>query len=58
MCGRVVVSLRPPLPRPPLPRQVYGVQPGGNCTLDARSDPHGEFKGRNVLMQVRWCCTI
>lgn len=32
---------------------VYGVQAGGNCNLSARSDPHQEFTGKNVLMQVR-----
>ena len=32
---------------------VYGVQAGGNCNLSARSDPHQEFSGKNVLMQVR-----
>jgi len=32
--------------------EVYGVQEGGNCTLSARSDPHQEFVGKNVLAQV------
>jgi uncharacterized protein YyaL (SSP411 family) len=32
--------------------EVYGVQQGGNCTLSPRSDPHQEFSGKNVLMQV------
>jgi uncharacterized protein YyaL (SSP411 family) len=32
--------------------EVYGVKPGGNCTLSARSDPHKEFVGKNVLAQV------
>jgi uncharacterized protein YyaL (SSP411 family) len=32
--------------------EVYGVKPGGNCTLSARSDPHKEFIGKNVLAQV------
>jgi hypothetical protein len=31
---------------------VYGVAPGGNCTRSARSDPHGEFQGKNVLAEV------
>jgi uncharacterized protein YyaL (SSP411 family) len=31
---------------------VYGVQRGGNCNLSPRSDPHQEFTGKNVLMQV------
>ncbi|KAF6251178.1 Six-hairpin glycosidase-like protein [Scenedesmus sp. NREL 46B-D3] len=31
--------------------EVYGVQQGGNCNLSARSDPHQEFTGKNVLMQ-------
>lgn len=33
--------------------EVYGVQADGNCTLSARSDPHQEFVGKNVLAQVR-----
>lgn len=33
--------------------EVYGVKPGGNCTLSARSDPHKEFGGKNVLAEVR-----
>ncbi|WIA34616.1 hypothetical protein OEZ86_012935 [Tetradesmus obliquus] len=32
---------------------VYGVQAGGNCNLSARSDPHQEFTGKNVLMQFK-----
>lgn len=32
--------------------EVYGVKPGGNCTLSARSDPHKEFGGKNVLAEV------
>jgi uncharacterized protein YyaL (SSP411 family) len=31
----------------------YGVKPGGNADLSARSDPHGEFTGRNILRAVR-----
>jgi hypothetical protein len=31
---------------------VYGVEQGGNCNLSSRSDPHQEFTGKNVLMQV------
>jgi hypothetical protein len=33
--------------------EVYGVKPAGNCTLSARSDPHKEFGGKNVLAEVR-----
>lgn len=33
--------------------EVYGVKQGGNCTLSARSDPHQEFVGKNVLAEVR-----
>jgi uncharacterized protein YyaL (SSP411 family) len=36
--------------------EVYGVKQGGNCTLSARSDPHQEFVGKNVLAEVRCCC--
>jgi hypothetical protein len=31
---------------------VYGLQQGGNCNMSSRSDPHQEFTGKNVLMQV------
>ena len=32
--------------------EVYGVKAAGNCTLSARSDPHKEFGGKNVLAEV------
>lgn len=31
----------------------YGVKSDGNCTFSSRSDPHGEFKGKNVLIAVQ-----
>jgi uncharacterized protein YyaL (SSP411 family) len=31
----------------------YGVKPAGNADLSPRSDPHGEFTGRNILRAVR-----
>jgi uncharacterized protein YyaL (SSP411 family) len=39
--------------RAALVSEVYGVKPGGNADLSPRSDPHQEFTGKNVLMQVR-----
>ncbi|GLC40323.1 hypothetical protein PLESTM_001049200 [Pleodorina starrii] len=27
---------------------VYGIEPEGNCSRSSRSDPHGEFEGKNV----------
>ena len=29
----------------------YYVKPGGNCDLSRMSDPHNEFKGKNVLIE-------
>ncbi|KAF3340955.1 spermatogenesis-associated protein 20 [Carex littledalei] len=31
----------------------YYVKSSGNCDLSRRSDPHGEFKGKNVLFERR-----
>ncbi|KAJ3676181.1 hypothetical protein LUZ60_003593 [Juncus effusus] len=31
----------------------YYVKQSGNCDLSRRSDPHGEFKGKNVLFERR-----
>lgn len=31
----------------------YGVKSEGNCTLSPRSDPHNEFVGKNVLMEMQ-----
>lgn len=30
-------------------KEYYGIQPEGNCIRSPRSDPHGEFVGKNVL---------
>jgi len=35
-----------------LARSFYGVRPAGNCDRSARSDPHREFGGANVLYQA------
>nr|GMC68895.1 spermatogenesis-associated protein 20 isoform X2 [Ipomoea batatas] len=29
----------------------YYIKPSGNCDLSRMSDPHGEFKGKNVLIE-------
>lgn len=29
----------------------YYIKPSGNCDLSRRSDPHNEFKGKNVLLE-------
>lgn len=44
--------------RAALVAEVYGVKEEGNCTLSARSDPHDEFTGKNVLMQVWAGCWL
>ena len=31
----------------------YGIKPTGNCTRSTRSDPHQEFRGKNVLYQAK-----
>jgi uncharacterized protein YyaL (SSP411 family) len=31
----------------------YGIKTEGNCTRSPRSDPHHEFKGKNVLYQAK-----
>jgi hypothetical protein len=36
---------------------LTGVQAEGNCDLSTLSDPHKEFVGKNVLMQVSQCLT-
>ncbi|GBF98147.1 hypothetical protein Rsub_10559 [Raphidocelis subcapitata] len=33
--------------------EVYDVRREGNCDRSPRSDPHGEFSGKNVLIQVK-----
>lgn len=33
-------------------KYTYGVKPNGNCTMSPRSDPHGEFIGKNVLIRL------
>lgn len=37
----------------PLFSAHYGIKSNGNCTRSARSDPHDEFTGKNVLYQTR-----
>lgn len=34
-----------------LVKDHYYVKPSGNCDLSRRSDPHNEFKGKNVLIE-------
>ncbi|CAN0897995.1 Spermatogenesis-associated protein 20 [Linum grandiflorum] len=31
----------------------YYVKPSGNCDLSRKSDPHNEFKGQNVLIELK-----
>lgn len=32
-------------------KEHYYVKPTGNCDLSTMSDPHNEFKGKNVLIE-------
>ena len=32
-------------------KEHYYVKPSGNCDLSRMSDPHNEFKGKNVLIE-------
>lgn len=32
-------------------KEHYYIKPSGNCDLSSMSDPHNEFKGKNVLME-------
>ncbi|XP_038876725.1 spermatogenesis-associated protein 20 [Benincasa hispida] len=34
-------------------RDHYYIKPSGNCDLSRLSDPHGEFKGKNVLIEMK-----
>lgn len=32
-------------------KDYYYIKPSGNCDLSQMSDPHNEFKGKNVLIE-------
>ncbi|XP_023004454.1 spermatogenesis-associated protein 20 [Cucurbita maxima] len=34
-------------------KEHYYIKPSGNCDLSRLSDPHGEFKGKNVLIEMK-----
>lgn len=33
-------------------KEHYYIKPAGNCDLSRMSDPHNEFKGKNVLIEL------